>query len=124
MINAMRGLWRAETYSGTRVRSTPCTQYCIWHSGRALSALVLPSGRPGCDEGSLQGVRVDTRRASFRPVTAWGRTRVVMNREAPGIAPAFVEDGCDGGGFVELHLRQVRWHRSTQPFCLRDCLAG
>ena len=27
---------------------------------------------------------------------------VVVNHEAPGLLPALVEDGCNGGGFVEL----------------------
>ena len=27
---------------------------------------------------------------------------VVVNHEAPGLLPVLVEDGCDGGGFVEL----------------------
>ena len=30
------------------------------------------------------------------------RDSVVVNHEAPGIPPVFVEGGRDGGGFVEL----------------------
>ena len=57
--------------------------------------------RSGCNGGSLLGVRVDPRWASSAKVRH-GPDRVVGNHEMPGIPPALVESGCDGGGFVEL----------------------
>ena len=78
--------------------------------------------RSGCNGGSLQGVRADTRRASFRRVRhgagqGCGEPRSAGHRSCnPSRAIATEEASWSS-------LRQVRWHHSTQPFGLglRGC---
>ena len=52
-----------------------------------------------------------------------GPDMVVGNREAPGIPPVLVKDGCDGGGFIEL-LAPKCAGTARRNHSVWDCVAG